>query len=134
MSDTVFAVSLNDVKDGDFMAKTGDHGGQCVAYAKATLNPKSCITGNANTGYGNTEYCIKTRLKSKVAACWRGGAGGYGHVGVVESYDPKTKTMLYSDSNYREDEKVIVRPKLTEAEMKKLFGPTYVFQGYITLR
>jgi surface antigen len=116
------------------MAKTGDHGGQCVAYAKATLNPKSGITGNANTWYGNTEFCIKTKLKSKVAACWRGGAGGYGHVGVVEAYDPKTKKMRYSDSNYQEDEKVIVRPNITEDEMKKLFGAKYVFQGYIILK
>jgi hypothetical protein len=116
------------------MAKTGDHGGQCVAYAKAALNPKSGITGNASTWYGNIGHSIKTKLKSKVAACWRGGAGGCGHVGVVESYDPKTKKMLYSDSNYREDEKVIVRPNITEAEMKALCGPTYVFQGYITLK
>jgi surface antigen len=116
------------------MAKTGDHGGQCVAYAKATLNPKSGITGNASTWYGNMEHCIKTRLKSQVAACWRGGAGGYGHVGVVEKYDLKTKKMLYSDSNYREDEKIIVRPDITEEEMKKLFGPSYVFQGYVMLR
>jgi surface antigen len=114
--------------------KTGDHGGQCVAYAKAMINPKSGIRGNANTWYTNAAYSVKTQLKGKVVACWSGGKQGYGHVGVVQEYDPATKKMLYSDSNYKNDEKVIVRPDITEADMKRLFGSSYTFQGYIELK
>lgn len=117
------------------MANTGDYGGQCVAYAKKTLNPNSGITGNANTWYNNTTYCTQlSGIKSKCAACWSGGTGGYGHVAVVESWDATAKTMTYSDSNYKGDEKVIVRTGLTEAAMKKLFGSSYTFQGYVTLK
>ena len=116
------------------MANTGDIGGQCVAYAKKTIKPASGITGNANTWYTNSTYCTPVAIKSKCVACWSGGPGGYGHVGVVETWNSSTSKMKYSDSNYKLDEKVIVRDGITVDQMKALFGSSFTFQGYVTLK
>lgn len=101
---------------------------ECVAYANQYFG--SNVRGNGCDWYDNaaTTQC---KLQSGCVACWKGGSGGYGHVGVVESYDSKSKTMTYSDANYKGDGKVITRNGITESEMKKLFGSSYTFQGYV---
>lgn len=101
---------------------------QCVAYANQCFS--SSVKGNGCDWYNNTATTQVT-LRSGCVACWKGGSNSYGHVGVVESYDSKSKTMTYSDANYNGDGKVITRKGITEAAMKKLFGSTYTFQGYV---
>jgi len=112
----------------------GNYGGQCVAYAKARLNPSSNIHGDAGTWY-NSPYCTKTALKSQVVACWTIGTQGDGHVGVVECYNSSTGKIVYSDSNYYFDQKIHVHTDINEDQLKKLPGTSkYTFLGYVTLK
>ena len=101
---------------------------QCVAYANQYFN--SNVRGNGSDWYDNpaTTPCS---LRSGCVACWSGGTGGYGHVGVVEEWDPDTQTMTYSDANYNGDGKVITREGITVKQMKALFSSRYTFQGYV---
>lgn len=109
------------------MAKTGDYGGQCVAYANAYFG--SSLTGNGNEWYDSSSVTQLDEIQSGCAACWSGGKHGYGHVGVVEEWNGET--MTYSDSNYKGDEKVIVRTDLSERDMKRFLGKTFTFQDYV---
>ncbi len=104
-------------------------GGQCVRYANDYFG--TTVYGNACDWYNSSQVTQLDGIESDCVACWSGGSHGYGHVGVVETYDPDTKTMTYSDSNYRGDEEIIVREGITERQMKNLFGSSYKFQGYV---
>ncbi len=109
------------------MANTGDYGGECVEYANNYFG--SNVKGNGSQWYNSSSVTQLDEIQSGCVACWSGGPGNYGHVGVVEEWNGKT--MTYSDSNYGFDHLVIVRKKLTEAGMKRLFGSKFTFQGYV---
>ena len=110
---------------------------QCVEYAKSRIKEltyvNSGITGNANTWYNQTYYVTQLAgPEDECVACWSGGANGYGHVGVVESWNGTT--MDYSDANYDRKGTIIFRAGITETQMKNLFGSSYTFQGYVKLK
>ncbi|RPF42120.1 CHAP domain-containing protein [Hydrogenoanaerobacterium saccharovorans] len=99
---------------------------QCVRYVNKYFG--SNVIGNGCDWY-NSSATTQVSLQSGCVACWSGGVQGYGHVGVVESWDGSK--MTYSDANYRGDGEVITRKNITEDEMLDLFGSSYEFQGYV---
>lgn len=99
---------------------------ECVEYANNYFG--SSVRGHGAQWYDN-DATTHVSLQSGCVACWSGGPGGFGHVGVVESWDGST--MTYSDANYNLDGKVTRRTDITEAAMKRLFGKTFTFQGYV---
>lgn len=74
---------------------------QCVAYANNYFG--SSVRGNGCDWYDNGSTS-QVDLQSGCVACWSGGKEGYGHVGVVETWDGSE--MTYSDANYKGDGKV----------------------------
>ena len=108
--------------------KDGEYGGECVTYAGMTYFGKRFGVDYANQVYNASTVRKLTGPKSGCVACW---SKGNGHVGVVESWDSKTKTMTYSDSNRNWDHIVHRDEGITEAEMKKIAGG---FQEYVEFK
>lgn len=102
---------------------------QCVTYANNYFG--SSVRGNGADWYNSDDVKRLSGVESNCVACWKGGPGGYGHVGVVETYNEETGIMVYSDANYNMDGEIITRPDFTEEKMKKLFGSSFTFQGYV---
>lgn len=104
---------------------TGQYGGQCLVFVQNYFKHKPTVP-YAKQLY-NSKYVTKlgNKIASKTIACWA--AGTYGHVGVVHSYDPKTKKMTYIDSNYKLNERITVRKNLPVSSMKSLVKN---FQGF----
>ncbi len=116
------------------MAETGDYGGECVAYAANYFGKRFGVL-KASQIWKADSVTQLSGPESGSCACWSGGSGGYGHVGVVEEWDSSSETMRYSDSNYDYPNKlVIVRDDITEKDMKALFGRSYKFQGYVKFK
>lgn len=112
--------------------------GQCTHYAYdkslELTGIELPVTGDASTWYTSVPRSMRSSVPTRFGcvACWSGGTNGWGHVGVVESMNGSL--MLYSDCNYEYPENpgtVITHEDITEAEMKRLFGSSFSFQGYI---
>lgn len=113
------------------MAETGDRGGQCVSYAGFGYFGKKFGILFAREAF-NARTVVKLKEpQAGCIACWGGGAG---HVGVVESWDPVTKLMTYSDSNRKLDEKIIRNKGITVKTMQGYMGKSHPFQGYVKFR
>lgn len=109
--------------------KTTTVGGSCVTYAGDYFGKKF---GVEYAGQIPNSKAV-TKLDGPKSGCcpvWTGGAAGYGHVGVVESWNSSTKKMDFSDSNYKEKDIVYRNTDITESTMKGYFGSTYKFAGY----
>lgn len=115
------------------MANTGDYGGQCVIYVNNYFGKKLGVMTAAEVWTTSNVNQLSEPMSGSIA-CWSGGSKGYGHVGVVESWSRKSKTMTFSDSNRSGDELVIKNKKITEETMKGFFGPSYTFQGYVKFK
>lgn len=112
--------------------------GQCTHYAwdkfLELTGVELPVTKDAAKWYGSVPRSMRSSVptSSGCVACWSGGSEGHGHVGVVESMNGDL--MLYSDCNYEYPDNpgtIIVREDITVAQMKRLFGSTYTFQGFI---
>ena len=108
--------------------ESGEYGGQCVKYAGMTYFGKSFGVDYAREVYDASTVRKLNGPKSGCIACWGDGSG---HVGVVEVWDSKTKTMTYSDSNRNWDEIVHRDEGITEEKMKKIASG---FQGYVEFK
>lgn len=115
------------------MASTGDYGGQCVIYVNNYFGKKLAVMTAAEAWNSSAVNQLSGPMSGSIA-CWKGGTGGYGHVGVVEFYNRNTKTMTFSDSNRKGDELVIRKTGITEKDMKGYFGSSYTFLGYVKFK
>lgn len=112
------------------LPQTGDYGGQCVDFVNNQLG--TSVRGHGGQWYTSSQTTPCT-IRSRCVACWSGGPSGFGHVGLVYTWDEASRTMNYMDSNYDNDELVHYRKGITEQQMKNLFGSSFKFQGYVTV-
>lgn len=106
----------------------GDRGGECVAYAGMTYFGKRFGVLLAKDAYYASTVTQLSGPESGCVACW---GNGDGHVGVVEYWDSRNKTMTFSDSNRARDGLVQRDYNMTEEDMKAI---TSGFQGYVKFK
>lgn len=94
------------------------------------------VSGNAGNWYASSPWSRRyTFPASNTIACWSGGAGGFGHVGVIEKIY-QDGSLDYSEANYDGDGTLSsadgqIKHFASADDMKRRFGSSFTFEGYI---